>query len=110
MSNKFKLSIIILVLSLGLLSYAIYKQVGDPEVIKSFELYEESAQQGDADAQYYLGRMYVKGRSVQQDDVKAFEWFEKSAQQGHVFAQYNLGAMYDEGRGVQQDDVKAFEW
>ena len=71
---------------------------------------QKKAKQGDADAQYELGRMYGKGEGVEQDYTKAAEWFEKAAEQGHAEAQYNLGGLYFKGWGVAQDYTKAAEW
>ena len=45
------------------------------------------AEQGDADAQYELGRMYIVGDGVPQDYDEAFRWFWKSAEQGDAKAQ-----------------------
>jgi tetratricopeptide (TPR) repeat protein len=44
------------------------------------------AEQGDANAQYELGRLYFSGKGVSQDNDKAIEWFEKAVAQGHVEA------------------------
>lgn len=74
MSNKFKLSIIILALSLGLASYSIYKKAD-----------VRAAEQADAD------NKYDANFSVAQDDVKAFEWYEKAAQEGDAEVQNYLG-------------------
>ena len=68
------------------------------------------AKQGDADAQYYLGKMYDKGQGVPQNDKTAVKWFKLAAEQGHDGAQNNLGAMYEEGQGVKQDLVYAHIW
>lgn len=90
------------------LAYEYYEQGNHA---KAFEWYTKAAHQGDADAQYNLGRMYDNGHGVRQDDQKAFEWYTKAANQGHADAQYTLGVMYDYGRrGVLQDYQKAFEW
>ena len=64
------------------------------------------AEQGNADAQYFIGVMYVK----HQDDKQAAKWFQKAAVQGNVDAQYNLGMMYSSGSGVLQDDKQAAKW
>ena len=69
-----------------------------------------AAEQGDADAQFRLGFMYLEGRGVQQDDGEAVKLFGQAAEQGHAAAQNNLGAMYYNGRGVQQDDEGAVKW
>ena len=68
------------------------------------------ANQGNAQAQYNIGVMYVQGKGVRQDYQKAVEWYTKAANQGNAHAQYNLGVMYDEGKGVRQDYQKAVEW
>ena len=53
-------------------------------------LYQESAAQGNATAQFYLGGMYDSGHGVSQDHVRAVEWYRKAANQGHALAQFNL--------------------
>ena len=65
------------------------------------------AQQGDANAQTWVGIMYYDGKSVPQDDYRAFDWFTKAAEQCEVVAQYNLGVMYEDGRGAPQDYLRA---
>lgn len=68
------------------------------------------AAQGNVDAQYNLGVMYVFGQGVPKDYVTARKWFEKAAAQGHAGAQFALGAIYDRGQGVPQDYVTARKW
>ena len=72
--------------------------------------YRLAAEQGDADAQYRLGIMYLNGRGVPQDDVVAVKWSHKAAEQGDADAQSLLGAMYERGRGVPQDFIQAHMW
>ena len=43
------------------------------------------AEQGDAQAQYYLGVLYFKGEGVPQDYVQAREWWLKAAEQGIAY-------------------------
>ncbi len=68
------------------------------------------AEQGNANAQFFLGLMYGNGEGVPQDYAKALQWWRKAAEQGVAGAQYNLGIMYDNGRGVPQDSAKALQW
>ena len=70
----------------------------------------ESAQGGDAVAQYNLAVMYSKGIGVPQDDALAIQWYEKAAEQGHAMAQYNLGMVHFFGKGVAQDYTTAYKW
>ena len=70
----------------------------------------KSANQGNMDAQLYLGQLYLEGQGVPQDDDIAFAWIRKSAEQENVLAYYDLGMMYMNGRGVQQNDKEAAAW
>ena len=42
------------------------------------------AEQGDADAQYYLGLMYMVGQGVPRDYKTGFKWYTLSAEQGRA--------------------------
>jgi TPR repeat protein len=68
------------------------------------------ADQGDAAAQWRLGRMYCFGLGVPLEWAEALRWYRKAAEQGYARAQNNLGVMYDNGEGVLQDDVTARMW
>ena len=68
------------------------------------------AEQGDAGAQFDLGRMYDKGQGVPQDYAEAVKWYRKAAEQGHAKAQTGLGFMYEHGKGVAQDYAEAVKW
>lgn len=68
------------------------------------------AERGVAEAQFYLGLMYEKGRGVQQDHSAALTWFLKAATQGYAGPQNNLGLLYERGRGVRKDVVRALMW
>jgi Fe2+ transport system protein B len=48
--------------------------------------WQKSAEQGDANAQYELGLLYIDGEGVSQDHAKASEWIRKAAEQGHMAA------------------------
>jgi TPR repeat protein len=69
-----------------------------------------AAENGDAQAQYFLGRLYAKGDGVPKDYAKAAEYFRQSAAQGYAWAQNNLGAFYAQGLGVPQDYSEAVKW
>jgi len=71
---------------------------------------QNSAEQGNAEAQYLLGLWYYSGQGGQVDYAKAAEWFSKSAEQGDAQAQYMLSISYGTGRGVPEDVTKADEW
>jgi len=68
------------------------------------------AEQGQADAQVFLGFLYENGQGVPQDYVQAADWYRKAAEQGQPGAQYNLGLLYHIGQGVPQDYAQAAAW
>ena len=70
----------------------------------------QAADQGDPDAQFSLGVLYVNGRGVERNDELAMSWFRRAAEQGYADAQNNLGFMYDNGRGVERDNEVAVSW
>ena len=72
--------------------------------------YRLAAEQGNAIAQFNLGRSYTGGKGVLKDDAEAVRWFRLAAEQGHAEAQGVLGAMYALGQGALKDPVRAHIW
>ena len=66
--------------------------------------------QGNADAQYYLGLMYVYGKGVTQNHGKAVKLYRLAAGQGHESAQITLGLMYVYGGDVTRDYQEAVKF
>jgi|SRR5215469_15823342 len=52
------------------------------------------ADQGKAEAQLYLGKMYMMGQGVLKDSDQAIKWLKESAGQGNADAQFFLGSIY----------------
>ena len=65
------------------------------------------AESGEAEAQYYLGLMFQKGRSAGQDYVEAVRWYRLAAEQGFSLAQTNLSDLYFKGMGVEKNRAEA---
>ena len=61
---------------------------------------EKSANQGNAEAQLFLGKLYYTGDGVVEDDWEALIWLEKSAELGEAEAQFLTGTMYYFGQGT----------
>ena len=57
----------------------------------AFTEFRESAEAGDARAQFNLGVLYLTGRGVERDAAKALEWHLKAAAQGLPEAEHGLG-------------------
>lgn len=68
------------------------------------------AEQGDAEAQFYLGGFYRMGLGMPQNLERAAYWSRKAAEQGHVKAQSDMGFIYTYGSGVPQDYMQAMMW
>jgi len=69
-----------------------------------------AADQGQADAQFNLGGLYINGEGVSQDYTQAAAWYRKAAEQGDADAQFKLGRLYYHGHGVPQDDTQSAFW
>ena len=72
--------------------------------------YEQSAQSGDDDAQFYLGSLCSAGVGRQRSDQEAFRWFRRATDQGHAHAMLIVAGLYAIGRGVTKDNMKAYSW
>jgi hypothetical protein len=72
--------------------------------------YEQSAQAGDDDAQFYLGALYSAGVGRPRSDQEAFRWFSRATDQGHAHAMLIVAGLYASGRGIAKDNVKAYTW
>jgi TPR repeat protein len=68
------------------------------------------AEQGDPEAQQYLGWRYATGDGVPTNSATAAAWFQKAADQGFALSQKNLGALYMTGAGVPKDTQRAVYW
>jgi TPR repeat protein len=76
----------------------------------SLNVWLPQAQEGDKEAQTYVGEIYEKGLGVPPDYAVAVAWYRKAAAQGHSRAQINLGFLYEKGLGVEKDPVQALSW
>jgi TPR repeat protein len=77
---------------------------------KMANYYEQAAQAGDDDAQFYLGALHSAGVGRTRSDAEAFRWFLRAADQGHAHASLIVAGLYASGRGVAKDNVKAYSW
>jgi TPR repeat protein len=73
-------------------------------------LFLSAAAQGNADAQYNLGVMYMLGKGVTQNYAEAVKWYRLAAANGHAHAPAFLGVAYRTGQGVTQNYAEAVKW
>ncbi|MFN5353031.1 MAG: tetratricopeptide repeat protein [Burkholderiaceae bacterium] len=72
--------------------------------------FQQAAEQGHADAQYYLGLIYQYGRGIKEDYDKAIALYKKAAEQGHVKAQFELASIYEDDDGIEDHMGQAVKW
>lgn len=83
-------------------------QAGD--YAEAYHIWRPYADEGHAEAQYYLGWMYYNGHGLAINDVKALEWWQLAADQQYHEAQFSLGMLYSLGsRTVPRDLKKAID-
>ncbi len=69
------------------------------------------AENGDADAQYNIGWMYLNGYGLRINDSLALTWWKKASEQGHSDASFSIGMLYSLGEGeVPKDSDKAIDY
>jgi TPR repeat protein len=68
------------------------------------------AEQGNAQAQYRLGKMANLGQGLPPDKKEAARWFHLAALQGLAAAQGALGYLCLVGEGVSQNNDLALKW
>lgn len=56
------------------------------DYVGAFEESLGAARQGDADAQYLVGFLYMRGEGTRRDLLRAYQWFTLAARQGDAFA------------------------
>lgn len=84
------------------------------EYLKAVEYFEQAAILGDGGAQFYLGLIYLYGKSggfkyIEKYYSKAKKYFENAIKNNRSTAYKCLGDMYFEGKGVPIDEKKGLE-
>lgn len=75
------------------------------EYAKAFDLFENSAKEGNAQSQYFLGHLYQEGLGIQKNIIKARSWYKKAALQGNVQAQLQFGLL-----ALEDYDPEGIKW
>ena len=81
----------------------------DPGVARDLFYYAASYFQ-DSEAQYELGRIYLRGIGTAKDGKQAVRWFGLAANKNHRPAQAVLGSMLFKGEGVPRQAAKGLAW
>lgn len=73
--------------------------------------YKKAAEAENAEAQYVLGELYLKGDGVPRSFPAAAQMFRRAAEKGNLArAQYALGLLFQRGLGVPKNEVEAVLW
>ena len=72
--------------------------------------FKKLAENGQVEAQRFLGHMYDKGLGVPQNYQNAVSWYKRAAEQKDPAAQYHLGLKYANGHGVAENQLQAYIW
>jgi hypothetical protein len=73
----------------------------------SVELLKKCASEGDAECELMLGRLYARGKAVDQNYNKSFYFIKMAADNGLREAENDLGVLYFDGTGTKKDYSKA---
>lgn len=73
-------------------------------------LLEPCVELGHAEAENYLGMLYLNGIGTDVDVDKAYTHIANAAHKGYANAQYNLGRLYKYGTGCELSFTKAIDW
>lgn len=63
------------------------------------------AEDGDAEAQYNIGWMYLNGYGLAINDSLALEWWQRASDQGYVDATFSMAMLYSLGDGEVKKDM-----
>ena len=108
-----RLALVVLTVGLLCVGHAVGQDERKAEsdaTVAVFEATLAEAKDGNAEAMFGLGRIYVTGEGVIEDDKEAVKWYRKAADLGNAEAMFNLGVMYANGEGVIEDTVEAYAW
>ena len=81
----------------------------DGDITAATTYFEKSAKLGNVNAQYMLGRIYLKSDSEHENVEKALQWLGKAADNENAPALYAMGKLYLTGNHLEKDAVKAVE-
>jgi TPR repeat protein len=68
---------------------------------------QESANKGNAEAQYLLGTRLILGQGIGQNTTAALDYIKKAAAQKYAPAITGLAELYDQGVGLKENEAEA---
>lgn len=95
--------------SLGAQSIPLTRKA-EARLLRTIVELKSSAEAGDIEATFILGKIYLDGFREEKDEKRALQLFQIAADKGHKDALFYLFRMYYEGLGVPTDEPKAKEY
>ncbi|KAL7991312.1 hypothetical protein Chor_015568 [Crotalus horridus] len=83
---------------------------GNTQIQKAFYYFLKAANAGNAAGMAFIGKMYLYGSTVTQNNVTALKFFTKAAEKGNSVGLWGLGILYLKGRGVPLNYTEAFRY
>lgn len=74
---------------------------------KALKWFKKAAEQGEAEALFSIGFMFLLGEGVEQNHHEAATWFTKAVEMGNTDAMVHLAHLYYMGEGVDFNLDKA---
>ena len=90
--------------------FVFYAMSNNRRTWDTFEAMRQAAEEGDPQAQCYLGVCFQNGQGVAQDFQEAVKWYRRAAEQDDPVAQCYLAVCYLHGTGVPQELGEAAKW
>lgn len=85
-----------------------YGLSGKLDMKKARQSFLKAAEEGNPDAQYYLGMMYLNAVSIDKDPKLAFEWLSAASRRNHPEAMLELARIYQDNKSPKYDDQMSF--
>ncbi len=94
----------------GRRAYTQGEEAGGPDYAEAFKWFMSAAAQGNTEAQYLTGVMYMQGQGTEKSVKNALQAFSRAAESGHPNAQYVVGQSYYKGLGIRKNLSEARKW
>lgn len=86
------------------------KAFNEKQFILAAYFWRPLAEQGNVEAQMFMGVLYRYGLGVDKSPKDSAYWYEQAANQGDVDAQGEIAFFYERGFGVEKNDAVAESW
>lgn len=90
-------------------SHEVLFDVSQVEEISLLSSLTKKALEGNGEASYEVGRMYLLGKEVETDEKRAFWWFERGKKDGDIGSQIMVARCQIWGWGTNVDPIEALK-